>query len=144
MANEGLNNGVDFKCLFPHPKSEAMTKAVSRDKERRFIADLQTSLGAAVRMKKRFHLPINEMFRLYKCPRKESIIISDNAVLYSPMTWDGEGYPLQITNASFEIMEISESDSTSRGNALYDTFMDVWNQSIPLTEELYNELYDIK
>jgi hypothetical protein len=144
LANEGLNNGVDFKCLFPHPNSEAMTKAVSKDKERRFIADLQTSLEAAVRMKNRFHLPINEMFRLYKRPRKESIIISDNAVLYSPITCDSEGYPLQITNSSFEIIGISESDSTSRGNVLYDAFMDVWNQSIPLTEELYNELYDIK
>lgn len=83
------------------------------------------------------------MFRLYECPRKESIIISDNAVLYSPITCDSEGYPLQITNSSFEIIGISESDTISRGKHLYDTFMDVWNQSVPLTEELYNELYDI-
>ena len=143
LAIEGIKNGVDFRCLFPHPQSEAMTKAVSKDKERRFLADLQTCLEAAVRMKNRFHLPVNEMFRLYKCPRKESIIISDNAVLYSPITCNSEGYPLQITNSSFEIIGISESDTISRGKHLYDTFMDVWNQSVPLTEELYNELYDI-
>ncbi|MDE6052730.1 MAG: hypothetical protein K2G55_02995, partial [Lachnospiraceae bacterium] len=112
------------------------------DKERRFLADLQTCLEAAVRMQNRFHLPISEMFRLYKCPRKESIIISDNAVLYSPITCDSEGYPLQITNSSFEIMGISESD-TSRGRNLYNKFIDVWEQAVPLTEKLYNELYDI-
>ena len=89
LANEGLKNGVDFKCLFPHPKSEAMVKAVSKDKERRFKTDLQTCLESAVRMKNRFNLPINKMFRLYKCSRKESIIVSDNAVLYSPIICDG-------------------------------------------------------
>ena len=143
LANEGINNGVDFKCLFPHPQSEAMTKAVSKEKERRFLADLQTCLEAAVRMQNRFHLPISEMFRLYKCPRKESIIISDNAVLYSPIICDSEGYPLQITNSSFEIIGISENDSLNRGKHLYDTFLDVWEHAIPLTEKLYNELYDI-
>lgn len=143
MAIEGIDNGVDFKCLFPHPKSEAMIKAVSKDKERRFLADLQTCLEAAVRMQNRFHLPISEMFRLYKCPRKESIIISDNAVLYSPITCDGEGYPLQITNSSFEIIGISENDTMNRGTHFYNIFKDVWEQAVPLTEKLYNELYDI-
>ena len=142
LANEGIKNGVDFKCLFPHPKSEAIFKAVSIDKERRFKADLQTCLEAAVRMKNRFNLPINEMFRLYKCSRKESIIISDNAVLYSPIICDGEGYPLPITNSSFEIIGISDSTTNNRGQKLYDTFMDAWNQAEPLTEELYNELYE--
>ena len=144
LSNEGLNNGVDFKCLFPHPKSDAIKKAVSKDKERRFIADLQTSLEAAIRMKNRYHLPIDEMFRLYMCPRKESIIISDNALLYSPIICDIEGYPLQITNSSFEIMEVTQSKSTNRGDILYNTFIDVWNKSIPLTEELYNQLYAIE
>ena len=138
LANEGLKNGVDFKCLFPHPKSEAMVKAVSKDKERRFKTDLQTCLESAVRMKNRFNLPINKMFRLYKCSRKESIIVSDNAVLYSPIICDSEGYPLSITNSSFEITGISD-DTT---NQYFNIFMDTWNQSVPLTEELYNELYD--
>lgn len=144
LANEGIKNGVDFKCLFPYPNSEAITKAVSKDKERRFLADLQNSLEAAVRMKNRFNLPIQEMFRLYKCPRKESIIISDNAVLYSPIICDCEGYPLKITNSKFEILGILEDDVNNRGKQYYDKFLNVWNQSVPLTEELYNEVYKIK
>lgn len=142
LANEGIENGVDFKCLFPLPGSSAMTKAVSKDKERRFLADLQTCLEAAVRMKNRFHLPISEMFRLYECPRRESIIISDNTVLYSPIICDSEGYPLPITNSSFEILGIYENKDTSRGNHFYKTFTDTWESAIPLTESLYNKLYN--
>ena len=143
LANEGIENGVDFKCLFPLPGSEAMDKAVSKDKERRFLADLQTCLEAAVRMKNRFHLPISDMFRLYKCPRRESIIVSDNAVLYSSIICDSEGYPLPITNSPFEIFGISEDGMNSRGDRFYNTFIDVWEQSIPLTETLYNSLYNL-
>lgn len=143
LANEGLKNGVDFKCLFPYPGSEAMHKAVSRDKERRFLADLQTCLEAAVRMKNRFNLPISEMFRLYKCSRKESIIVSDNAVLYSQIICDGEGYPLPITNSSFEIIGISDDDTNNRGKNIYNAFVDVWKNAVPLTEMLYDEIYNI-
>lgn len=99
--------------------SDAMTKAVSKDKERKFQADLQTCLEAAIRMQNRFHLPISDRFRLYICLRKESAIISDNAVLYSPIACDSEGYPLQITNSSFEIIRISESDMIGRGKQLF-------------------------
>lgn len=143
LANEGIRNGVDFRCLFPYPGSAAIAKAVSKEKERRFLSDLQTCLEAAVRMQNRFHLPISQMFRLYKCPRKESIIVSENSVLYSPIICDSEGYPIQITNSSFEILEISESEPNSRGIHLYNTFVDVWENAVPLTEALYNELYNM-
>ena len=61
---------------------------------------------------------------------------------HSPIICDGEGYPLPITNSSFEIIGISDSTTNNRGQKLYDTFMDAWNQAEPLTEELYNELYE--
>ena len=64
-------------------------------------------------------------------------------MLYSPIICDSEGYPLQITNSSFEIVGISESDIQSRGKHLYNTFSNVWEQAVPLTEKLYNELYNI-
>lgn len=144
LSNEGIENGVDFKCLFPHPKSEAMKRAVSKDKERRFRADLQTCLEAAVRFQNRFQLPVSEMFRLYTNRRTDSIIVSDNAVLHSPIICDSEGYPLPITNSSFEILEIPEDDTLkSRGKHFFDSFVYTWENAIPLTEELYTELYDV-
>lgn len=46
--------------------------------------------------------------------------------------------PFQLLIHSFEITGISD-DTT---NQYFNIFMDTWNQSVPLTEELYNELYD--
>ena len=141
LATEGLGNGVDFRCLFPCPGSNAMDKAVSKDKERRFLADLQTCLEAAVRFQNRFHLPVDRLFRLYKEPRKESIIVSDSAVLYSPIICDSEGYPLPITNSPFEVLGLSEEGTPNRARHYYDVFSEVWEKSIPLTEEIYKSLY---
>ncbi len=143
LAKEGIDNGVDFRCLFPCPGSKAMNKAVSKDKERRFLADLQTCLEAAVRFQNRFGLPVSKMFRLYTQPRKESIIVSDNAVLYSPIICDSEGYPLPITNSPFEVLGVAEDVVHSRGAHCCDVFADAWESAVPLTEELYKELYHL-
>lgn len=144
LFEEGLQDGIDFKCLFPYPGTEATNKAVSLDKERRFKADLQTCLEAAVRMNKRFNLPVSDMFRLYKCHRKSSIIVSDEAVLHSPIICDSDGRPLPMTNSPFEILSISQDGKPeNKGRKLYNYFIDIWNSATPLTEELYNELYDL-
>lgn len=143
LASEGLENGVDFRCLFPYPGSPAMNKAVSKDKERRFLADLQTCMEAAVRLQNRFHLPVSKMFKLYKCPRKELMIVSDNAVLHSSIICDSEGYPLPITNSSFEILGMSDNDPHNRGKHFFDYFADTWENAVPLTEELYKSLYNL-
>lgn len=45
--------------------------------------------------------------------------------------------------SSFEIIEISESATKNRGGQLYNIFREAWKQAVPLTEKLYNELYDI-
>lgn len=142
LANEGIHNGVDFRCLFPHPNSKAMEKAVSKEKERGFITDLQTTLEDAVALKNRFNLPIERLFRLYSFPRAEKIVISDNALLYHKITCDSEGYPLPLTNSSFEVLDISDNClPLSKGKKLLSTFEDVWSHSVPLTKDLYDQIY---
>ena len=143
LAQEGIKNGVDFRCLFPYPETEATQKAVSKDKERRFKNDLQTSLEAAVRMQKRFNLPISEVFRLYRVRRNHSSIISDGAVLHTNIICDSEGYPLPMTNCPFEISSISEENDGKKGVEHLNEFVEVWEDAIPLTEELYNEIYNL-
>lgn len=143
LYNEGIDNGVDFKCLFPLPKSEAMIKAVSKDKERRFLADLQTCLEAAVRLQRRFNIPVEQLFRLYNVHRTDSIIVCDNAVIHSDIVCDSEGYPLPITNSAFEILSVINNNDSNKGRYYADKFLDVWNKSIPLTEELYCRLYNV-
>lgn len=143
LAQEGIKNGVDFRCLFPYPGTDATDKAVSKDKERRFKNDLQTSLEAAVRLKNRYNLPIDNMFRLYSSRRYNSVIISDDAAMYSHIICNNEGYPLPMTNSSFEISTVSDEGRGNKGRRYFDDFIDVWERSIPLTEELYNEIYNL-
>lgn len=143
LASEGLQNGVDFRCLLPFPNTEATIKATCREKERSFLTDLQTSMEKALYLKKRFKLPTEKLFKLYKNRRNTSIIISDNAVLKKVITCDGEGYPLPYTNTEFEIMGVSDNSApNSCGNILYDEFLTVWDEAVPLTEELYNKIYN--
>ena len=143
LAQEGIKNGVDFKCLFPYPETDATYRAVSKDKERRFKNDLQTSLEAAVRFQNRFNLPVSKIFRLYRNRRNDSVIISDDAVLHSHIICDSEGYPLPMTNSPFEILTVSEDGKGNKGKAYYEKFVETWGNAIPLTEEVYNEIYGL-
>lgn len=143
LSDEGINNGVDFRCLFPYPNSEATNKATCKEKERSFYTDLQTCMEKAIRLKHKYHLPIENLFRLYKNQRTESIIVSDNAVLHRTIVCDGEGYPLPYTNSEFEILDaIGENSDFNKGQMLLDEFSEVWKNSVPLTEELYHTLYE--
>ena len=142
LVNEGIDNGVDFRCLFPHPQTAATEKAVSKEKERSFLTDLQTTLEDTVALKNKIGLPIEELFRLYTVPRTDKIVISDNALLYHHITCDGDGYPLPLTNSSFEVLDISDDcNPQSRGKKLLTTFEEVWINSKPLTKELYDHIY---
>ena len=143
LAYEGDQNGVDFRCLLPFPNTDATTKATCREKERSFMSDLQNSMEKALNLKKQFNLNTEKIFRLYKNRRNTSIIISDNAVLKRVITCDGEGYPIPYTNTEFEVIGISDNSLTSApGNIMLDEFLTVWDNSEPLTEELYNSIYN--
>ena len=61
-------------------------------------------------------------------------------MLHSPIVCDGDGYPLKITNSSFEILGVSDNGAL-KGNKLFNEFVDVWNKSEPLTENTYNSIY---
>lgn len=142
LAKEGLDNGVDFKCLFPYPNTEAIKKVTTRKKERSFKTDLQTYIENAVDLQNKFNLPIDKLFRLYKQRRTKSIIVSDSALLHRDIICDGEGYPLPYTNSEFEILSINETNgSNDKGNKLYKEFQDVWDAAEPLTIAKYKEIY---
>ncbi len=140
LANEGLKNGIDFRCLFPLPKSKATIKASSKDREQFFEMELEQSLKTAFSLKNKFGLPVEKIFKLYSEPRKDSIIIIDNAVLYHPIICDDKGYPLPYTDSNFEVLTALET----KGNALVVSFENVWNSenTIPLTEDLLLKLYN--
>lgn len=143
LAEEGIRNGVDFRCLFPYPNSEATYKATNKEKERSFYTDLHTCMEKVIGLKYKYQLPIENLFRLYKTHRTESIIVSDNSILHRTIICDWEGYPLPYTNSEFEILEISDNElDINKGRNLYNKYNKIWDDAIPLTEELYNEIYN--
>lgn len=146
LADEGLYNGVDFRCLFPLPGSDASFKASSKDREKIFNYEMQISLTQAYKLKNKFGLPVEKLFRLYIEPRKESIIRCDNAVIYRQTICDTEGYPLPYTNSNFEIFSAleNEDERKNKGFNSIKKFEEIWSdnaRSVPLTEELLVHLY---
>lgn len=146
LASEGLANGVDFRCLFVHPKSDAAIKSSSKDRNSIFEMEMHNVLKLAYNLKKKYNLPVEKVFKLYTEPRTESIIRCDNTILYRNILCDSEGYPLPYTNSGFEVLSAvcnNESKSNKGFKALkkYDS---IWNddeKTIPLTEKLLIELY---
>lgn len=64
----------------------------------------------------------------YEKIRENAIIIVDDVVVYTPITYAEDGLPLPLTGCSFFITSI-ESEI---GKSLLNQFMDVWNVSNPL------------
>ena len=137
LANEGILNGKDFRCLFPMPNTEAVIKACSKYRKNTFDSDLKETLNRAMQLKNKFGLPVEKLFRLYRNKMTESIIIIDSAILHRYVVKDSEGYPLPFTNSEFEI----DAKSSKKGIDLIRKFESVWNEASPLTDELLNELY---
>lgn len=141
LANEGLESGVDFRCLFPLPNSPATDKACSKDRIINFKNDLLDSLMKAVRLKNELGLPVEKLFKLYSQSRTDSIIRSDNSILFRHMICDSEGYPLPQTNTGFEIISALENENENRGYNAIKFFETVWDNAKPLTEAVFKELY---
>ncbi len=145
LATEGLKNGVDFRCFFVHPKSKAASRASSQDRYDIFANEMQIVLKMAYKLKYKYDLPVEKVFRLYKEPRNESITRIDNAVLHRNIIKDSNGYPIPYTNSGFEILSaLNEKTNNDKGLKLIEKFDLLWKdeeKSVPLTKELLNELY---
>ncbi len=146
LATEGLEKGVDFRCLFVHPKSEAAIKSSSKDRSDIFDYEMHNVLKMAYSLKNKFGLPVEKLFRLYTEPRLESIIRSDNAVLYRHIIRDSDGYPMPYTNSGFEVLSAMNDakNKNNKGFEAIEKFKSTWNneeKSIPLTATLLKDLY---
>lgn len=145
LSTEGIRNGVDFRCLFVHPKSKAAIKSSSKDRSNIFQDEMHNVLLMAYSLKNIYNLPVEKVFRLYLEPRTESIIRCDNAVLYRHIVKDADGFPIPYTNSSFEVLSALKNEPNNKGFTAIEKFKLIWeddSKSIPLTEELLKELYE--
>lgn len=136
--------GVDFRFLLVKPNSIGAKKA-DRGQKEKFNLGLQESLEYALHLK---HLGLtpSKYFRLYENVRDCLIIRSDNSILSSGPVYNTNGVLNYFTERPFCVFSSmkGETASESKGYLLIKEFEKVWNHSVPLTDNLFYELYERK
>ncbi len=120
--NRRIENGFDFKCMFIDPSYTGIKKAQKGDN---FSKKLITCLCEAEEVLTNNDVDPQNVCKLYSCERTEHIIIIDNVVLYSPITYSNDEYPHPLTKAPFYILDIDNPI----GQKYYKHFEDVWTNS---------------
>lgn len=136
--------GVDFRFLIVKPNSVGANKA-DRGQKEKFNLGLQESIEYALNLEN-IGLTTNKYFRLYENIRDRLIVRSDNSVLSAGQVYDTNGVLNYFTERPFGIFSTikSKSDSDNKGFLLIKKFEEVWENSEPLTNELFFELYEKK
>lgn len=120
--NRRKKNGFDFKCLFIDPNCSNVDKA---QKGQNFHNKLIACLREAEETLLQHNINPKEICRMYSCERTDQIILIDNVILYSHITYADDDYPYPLTKAPFYVMDID----TPIGQKYYKQFSDVWNIS---------------
>jgi hypothetical protein len=114
--------GIDFRCLFLDPESKEVNKAhmhqnIFKQELEATISKAYGVIGDNVNLKK--------CFRLYQNHREEIIIRLDNCIIYAYPSFDSDGRPQLLTNASFEVF----SADSAKGVQCLQTFENVWGNA---------------
>jgi len=113
-------DGIDFRCLFLDPNSDAVIHA--HKQQEIFVPELNASI---LRAKSIVDTSpgLKQCFRCYSTKRDEIIIRLDNCIIYSRPVFDASGAPQLLTNSGFEVF----SAKTDKGKACISKFEDIWN-----------------
>lgn len=136
--------GIDFRFLIVMPHSEGAKKA-DRGQAEKFNLGLQESIEYALSFKK-FGLTPSKYFRLYENIREYLIVRSDNAVLSHGPVYDSSGILNYFTGSPFHVFSTlkNENSSQNKGHTLVNEFEKVWDNALPLTDDLFYSLYERK
>lgn len=121
---EKVKCGFDFRCLFLSPKAPNYIIYSSHQSDS-FLEELRRSIKNAEEMVSRCKISADKHFRFYSIQRPYEIIIADDAVLYTPITYDISGRAKILTKASFKMTTVF----TAEGNTILENFSEVWNAS---------------
>lgn len=120
--NRRQKNGFDFRCLFIDPSSDNILKAQRGDN---FINKLMVCLNEAKELLTSNGINAKEVCKLYSCERTDEIIIIDNAIVYSHITYAHDDFPHPLTKAPFFVLDIENPI----GCKYYQLFENVWKNS---------------
>ncbi|MDR0889966.1 MAG: toll/interleukin-1 receptor domain-containing protein [Oscillospiraceae bacterium] len=126
----------EFKCLFLDPSAENASKAQNHPD---FIERLKASIKNAMFILENYKVANPSQYcHAYKDLRLDEIIIADDVVLFSHIRFDDDGIPYGLTNASFNVAELSNGNQI--GASYKKRFDDAWHKSAPITNEFVTNM----
>lgn len=124
---EKLNAGFDFRVLFLAPEApEHIVRAAHKDED--FRDQLKNCVNTAKQTLIRYGVCPVTCCRKYTTMRIASIIVMDDAVLFSPIRLSSDGRAENLTKAPFTIM----NTNISVGQSLCDSFLRYWESGKPI------------
>lgn len=121
--NRKRNNGFDFRCLFISPVNNPSIERAQGGGN--FKSKLEVCINEAKNQLSYSGINFNDVCRFYTCERTDEIIIIDNVVLYSHITYADDNYPNPLTKADFYVLDIE----SPIGRRYCGKFEAVWNSS---------------
>lgn len=117
-----MANGLDFRVLFLDPEApEHIVAAAHKDDD--FRDQLQSCITSALKCFQRSGVDPRSVCRKYCTQRVASVVVVDDAVLFSPVRFSPDGRAERLTKAPFTIINAS----TPLGRELCNTFMNTWD-----------------
>lgn len=118
---ERVQAGFDFRCLFLDPGAPADVLA-SAHQAADFPEELQRCVARAAQRCASEQLDPQWHLRYYRTARRHSVIIVDDAVLYTPMKTTADGTVRALTRTGFTVLNAD----APLGKDLIEDFETVW------------------
>lgn len=122
--SEKQENGFDFKCLFLNPLN--LDAQVNAQRIPHFTQKLNICIDDARNILENNDVNFNSVCKFYDCNRTEHLIIVDNVVLCSNISYANDDFPLPLTKAPFYITEVDNSI----GRNFVHKFNNVWKEAV--------------
>ena len=119
--NRKIQNGFDFKCLFLSPESEYIYNAQN---DSNFVMHLEDRIITAQKMINNEEL-FKKICKGYNIIRNTAIIIADDVVIFSPITYDVNGMPNPLTYADFFVTD----KNSEIGKKYLGHFNKIWDEA---------------
>lgn len=117
-----MDSGLEFRVLFLDPDApEHVISSAHKDDD--FRDQLTGCIDVARRTLTKHGIDPQRVCRKYSTTRVASIIVVDDAVLFSPVRLSPDGRAKKLTKAPFTIMNVS----TPLGEELRDSFQIMWD-----------------
>jgi hypothetical protein len=128
-----LSQGFEFKCLFINPSSPHVENAQA---VKNFLSRLSMCIKDAYDVIDEIGIKPDEVLRAYNGLRADEIIFVDNVVLFSHLRYDEKGIPRPLTDAPFEVTDISNPIGTDYKNS----FDIIWSDAEKIDKNFIDKI----